>query len=95
MLVTFDPLERARPIADRGLDFADAKVVFAGPRLRIEDQRRDHGETRWICFGRLNGRMVVIGDVERAGWRHVFSMRKADDREQRRFADRCREAGRP
>ncbi len=95
MRTTFDPLKRARTIADRGLDFADADVVFAGPRLRIEDRRRDYGETRWICVGRLNGRMVVIGDVERAGGRHVFSMRKADDREQRRFADRCREAGRP
>lgn len=30
----------------RGLDFADAELVFAGPIFSFEDDRLDYGETR-------------------------------------------------
>lgn len=32
----------------RGLDFADAELVFAGPIFSFEDDRLDYGETRWV-----------------------------------------------
>src|ERR1035441_2361863 len=63
--ITFDPGKRARTLADRGLDFADAAVVFAGVTLEIEDTRKNYGEKRIICFGRLAGRMVVVGYTPR------------------------------
>jgi uncharacterized protein len=31
MAITFDPAKRDRTLAERGLDFADAEQVFAGP----------------------------------------------------------------
>jgi len=62
-------------------------LVFAGVTLEIEDTRKDYGEKRIICFGRLAGRMVVVGYTPRdAGTRQVFSMRKANEREQARVA---------
>ena len=45
-----------------------------------------YSETRIICFGLLRGRMVVIGYTQRDSVRHVFSMRRANDREQTRLA---------
>ena len=39
-----------------------------------------------LCFGMLRDRMVVIGYTPRGADRHVFSMRKANDREQARIA---------
>jgi hypothetical protein len=39
-----------------------------------------------ICFGYLEGRMVVVGYTQRDAGRHIFSMRKANEREQRRIA---------
>ena len=64
-------------MAERGLDFADAVRVFEGITVEIEDTRKDYGEKRIICFGRLEGRIVVIGYTPRgASVRHVFSMRK-------------------
>jgi hypothetical protein len=54
--------------------------------LEFEDTRKDYGETRIICFGRLAGRIVVVGYSPRGEDRHVFSMRKANDREQARVA---------
>ena len=44
------------------------------------------GETRIICYGRLEGRIVVVGYVPRGKSRHIFSMRKANGREQERLA---------
>lgn len=85
MQVTFDPAKRARTLAERGLDFADAAFVFEGDTLEVEDDRKDYGEIRIICFGLLAGRMVVVGYTPRGADRHIFSMRKANEREQARI----------
>jgi uncharacterized protein len=86
MRITFDPGKRAKTLADRGLDFADAASVFAGVTLEFEDTRKDYGEIRVICFGYLQDRMVVVGYTPRGAGRHIFSMRKANEREQSRLA---------
>jgi uncharacterized DUF497 family protein len=88
MAITFDPAKRAKTLSDRGLDFADAEAVFAGVTLDVEDRRRDYGEVRMICYGMLAGRMVVVGYTPRGADRHVFSMRKANEREQALVAPR-------
>ena len=85
MKITFDPRKRDLTLIDRGLDFADAAQVFAGPTFEAEDQRYDYGEKRIICFGLLSERLVVVGYTPRGADRHVFSMRKANDREQARI----------
>jgi uncharacterized DUF497 family protein len=71
---------------ERGLDFADAMTVFEGTTIEVEDTRRDYGERRIVSYGLLAGRMVVVGYTPRGAVRHVFSMRKANDREQTRLA---------
>ena len=86
MRVTYDPEKRERTLDDRGLDFQDAEIVFAGKTLEVEDTRNDYGEVRIICYGLLAGRMVVVGYTPRGADRHVFSMRKANAREQARIA---------
>ena len=50
--------------------------------VEVDDIRKDYGERRVLCFGLLAGRMVVVGYTPRGSIRHVFSMRKANDREQ-------------
>ena len=86
MKITFDPIKRDKALSERGLDFDDAALIFAGVTLEIEDTRKDYGETRVICYGLLEGRMIVVGYTPRGADRHVFSMRKANDREQKRIA---------
>ena len=86
MRVSYDSSKRAKTLAERGLDFEDALVVFDGPTLELEDTREDYREKRIICFGLLAGRMVVVGYTPRGAVRHIFSMRKANDREQKRLA---------
>jgi len=86
--ITYDAAKRRKTLEERGLDFEDAPEVFSGPVYEIEDTRKDYGETRIICFGTLNGRMVTIGYVNRGDTRHIFTMRKANEREQKKFRKR-------
>lgn len=86
MPITFDCAKRNKTWLDRGLAFEDAALVFAGPTLEVEDTRRDYGEARIVCYGWLQGRMVVVGYTPRGEDRHIFSMRKANEREQKRVA---------
>ena len=85
MVVTYDPAKRAWTLRARGLDFEDAVHVFAGPRFEMEDRRKHYGEQRIRCFGFLERRMVVVVYTPRGESRHVFSMRKANDREKARY----------
>ena len=86
MRITFDPAKRDKALSERGLDFDDAALIFAGVTLEIEDTRKDYGEVRVICYGMLEGRMVVVGYTPRGAGRHIFSMRKANEREQNHIA---------
>lgn len=75
MWVTCDPVKREHTLATRGLDFADASIVLDDEHLIIPDTRKIYGE----------GRMVVIAYTPRGTGCHVFSMRKANEREKKRF----------
>ena len=86
--ITFDPSKRERTLRERGIDFALAEVVFAGRTFDQEDDRHEYGEVRIITVGRLDGRMMVVVWTPRDGARHVISMRKANEREQARYAVR-------
>ena len=82
MRISYDFTKRQKTLEERGVDFEDALVVFDGLTFEFEDTRRDYGEVRIICFGFLAERMVVIGYTPRGTTRHIFSMRKANEREQ-------------
>ena len=84
-MIRFDPAKRLRTLEQRGLDFLDAESVFAGPTIDVPDRRRVYGEVRIVCVGWLRGRAVIVVYTERNGIRHIISMRKANEREQRRF----------
>ena len=86
MRITYDPAKRNKTLSERGLDFEDARLVFGGTTVEVVDDRKDYSERRIICYGLLEGRIVVIGYTPRGTARHVFSMRKANDREQTRLA---------
>jgi hypothetical protein len=87
MRITFDPIKREKTLTERGLDFTDTSLVFAGITVEIEDTRKNYGEKRIICYGLLEGRIVVVGYTPRGADRHIFSMKKAnEEREQTRLA---------
>ena len=80
---SWDEAKRQITIAERGLDFADAELVFAGRNATLPDERRDYGEPRFITAGWLHGRFVVVMWTPREGGRRIISMRygHADEEE--------------
>lgn len=60
--------------------------MFQGATVELEDARRDYGERCILCYGVPERRVVVGGYTPRDSARHVFSMRKANGREQTRLA---------
>ncbi|MFN4022873.1 MAG: BrnT family toxin [Hydrogenophilus thermoluteolus] len=88
MRIEFDPVKRAKTLIERGLDFARAAEVFAGHHFTAEDLRENYGERRYIAVGKLDGRMVVMVWTPRGEARRNISMRKANEREQKRYAAR-------
>lgn len=88
MRITFDPGKRDRTLAERGMDFLQASDVFDEFHLTFPDERFDYGEPRFLSVGRLENRMVIVIWTPRDGVRHVISMRKANDREQRAYQER-------
>ena len=85
MRVTYDPSKRRRTLEERGLDFESALDVFEGLTLEVEDTRRDYGEKRILCVGFLDRRMVMVGYTPRGTARHIFSMRRCNEREIGRY----------
>jgi len=86
--ITFDPAKRAKTLAERGLDFADAATVFAGRTATDQDTRRDYGEDRFRSAGFLRGRLVVLVWTPRPDGRRVISMRYAHADEEARWRKR-------
>jgi uncharacterized DUF497 family protein len=85
MNISFDPAKRQATLDERGLDFADALTLFEGPELTALDDRKDYGEDRFITYGYLHGRAVILVWTPRDDGRRIISMRHANDRERARF----------
>lgn len=81
MRIEFDPSKRDRTLLERGLDFMDAAIVFAGVNITLMDPRQSYGEECLITFGGLNSRWVLVVWTPRGAARRIISMRYANERE--------------
>ena len=72
---SWDEAKRRTTLAERGLDFADAELVFTGRNITLPDRRRDYGESRFITAGWLRDRFVIVVWTPRGDGRRIISMR--------------------
>ena len=82
----FDPVKSEANIAQRGLPFQLAELLFDGPYIEEEDARRDYGEPRFIATGPiavLDGRPFVVVYTWRGPVRRVISFSKANNHDAR------------
>ena len=85
MAISFDPAKNERNIATRGIPFERAAAFEWDTALIAEDSRRDYGERRFQALGVIDGRLHVLVFTPRAGKTHVISLRKANQREVKRY----------
>lgn len=87
MQITFDPVKDAANIAKHGVSLADA-VVLEWDTLMVEpDARCDYGENRMIGYAIAGNRLYCVVYVDRGALRRIMSLRKANPREVRRYAE--------
>ena len=88
MELEWDEAKRLRNIWERGIDFADALRFELQNSFTEQDLRFDYGEPRFVSTGYLDGRLHVLCWTTRAGKLRVISLRKANEREQKKHSRR-------
>jgi uncharacterized protein len=87
----WDPAKNERNVRERGIDFADAYIVWESAMIAWPDRRRDYGEARFNAIGILRGRVVVVTFTPRGvDLCRVISMRKANEREKAFYLQQAR-----
>lgn len=82
----WDDAKRRANRALRGIDFAEAERFDWSAARVLPDERRDYGEPRWQAYGAIGARLHVLVFTIRAGRIRVISLRKANAREQAKWA---------
>lgn len=84
---TWDEAKRAANTADHGIDFT-AAYRFEWDTAKVDpDTRRDYGESRFVALGRIGLRIHVLVFTPRGELVRVISLRKANQREIRRYEE--------
>ena len=79
MKFEWDEQKRLSNLEKHGLDFADARHLFAGPVFVQTDNREQYGEDRSLGIGFLKATVAVVVFVEYVDENRcrIISMRKA------------------
>jgi uncharacterized DUF497 family protein len=87
MKFEWDEEKRLANVVKHGVDFTDACRLFDGPFMLMTDNRRDYGAIRSIAFGHVESRLIAVAFTKRQDIIRIISVRKANDREKKRFKD--------
>jgi uncharacterized protein len=85
MIFEWDDAKRLSNIKKHGIDFIDAPTIFNGYTLTMEDDRYDYGEKRFVTFGILEERVVVVVHTENETSIRIISIRKATKNEKKAY----------
>jgi uncharacterized DUF497 family protein len=79
--IEYDEAKRLKILEERGLDLADAKLVFESGYVQLEDDRKDYGETRYRVWGYLGERRISLVWTPRDRRHRIITMRHAHEEE--------------
>lgn len=84
MEIEFDPDKDAINVAKHGIFLRDF-AGFDDDPIRVVDDRCDYGETRFQARGRIGGKPYCLVYVETATGIRIISLRRAREKEMRRY----------
>jgi len=91
MNVTFDPAKDASNLAKHGFSLLDAVGFEWGTAVLWPDTRHDYDEARMVALGYIGLRIMAVVFVDRPPEqpteRRIISLRKANSREVKRYAE--------
>lgn len=86
MNITFDPSKDAKNTAKHGVSLANAVEFEWNEAVTWPDQRHEYGEHRMAGLGYIGNRLFYVVFVDREEERRIISLRKANQREVKRYA---------
>lgn len=86
MQIIYDPNKDEVNRQKHGVSLAHAAMFDWNTLLVIPDERFDYMEDRYIGFGPIAGRLYCVAFTYRGEVVRVISLRKANMREQKRYA---------
>lgn len=87
MKITYDPAKDAANMAKHGVSLALAAELEWESSVVWPDIRREYGETRMVAIGYIGLRLYYVAFADRAEVRRIISLRKANQREVKRYAE--------
>ena len=87
MRIEYDPAKNEKNIRERGLSFERAGEFDFATALTIPDLRHDYGEVRYRALGWLGRELHALVYTIRGDAIRVISLRRANERERRRYAE--------
>jgi len=79
--IEFDPTKDQVNQAKHGIPLATAAEIDLEQAIVIEDRRLEYGETRFIAYAPVGGRLHVLWFTRRGGIVRVIGLRRANQRE--------------
>lgn len=85
MEIEFDPAKDQLNLEKHGVSLAAAAEIDFSQATVIEDDRIDYGETRFVAYGPLGGRLHAMCFTMRGAVLRVIGLRRANRRERKRY----------
>lgn len=85
MEIEYDPEKDAANQVKHGLSLADTARMELAQATVTEDRRVDYGEARFIAYAPLDGRLHVLWFTMRGPVLRAIGLRKANERERKRY----------
>jgi uncharacterized protein len=86
--IEFDPIKSQKYTEERGLSFDSVKDFSWESAVTIRDNRYNYPELRLVSTGYLGNRIHVVCFTPIEGGVRVISLRKANSREIKRYAEK-------
>ena len=83
-MLEWDEAKRLKNLSRRGLDFADADLVFDGRSIATAPSRRNN-EDRFVSTAEIDGKLYTVVWMWRGGNQRIISFRRASDGEERAY----------
>ena len=90
MGISFDPGKSQRNELERGLPFSLVEQLDWSTAWMVEDVRQNYGERRYLVLGMIGERLHAMVFTPREGRVHVISLRKANQREVKQYAQEAK-----
>lgn len=81
----WDEAKERLNVQKHGIDFETAMLIWEGPTVENVDDRFEYGETRYIAFGEVDGRVLAVVYTWRGDNCRLISARIANRNERRAY----------